>query len=254
MWTAIIIAPVLGFSTYILLARANDSATLTTGLAFSALTLFSLMNDPLDSIIHGSENMMTVVSCFQRIQKYLLEKERSDYRLKHGSLKTDPRDTTPSLVDIEISTERQHTEPCAILQNLSASWSIDKGPILKDLSLEIPSSKTTMIVGPVGSGKSSFLSLLLGEIPEVSGTISTNFTHSAYCSQAPWITFGTIKENIIGTSSWNEAWYNQVIQSCALSTDFQQLPARDDTKVGVRGARLSGGQQMRLVCHLPRSV
>lgn len=245
-----IISPMLCFSTYVLLARANDSATLTTGLAFSALTLFALMIGPLDATIHGSEQLMTVLSCFQRIQKYLLEKERSDYRLKHDSQETDSGATSP-LVDIEISTERQHTEPCIILQNLTASWSLDKEAILNDLSLEIPSSKTTMIVGPVGSGKSSFLSLLLGEIPEVSGTISTNFTHSAYCSQAPWITFGTIKENIVGTCAWNQAWYNQVIQSCALKTDFQQLPARDETKVGVRGTRLSGGQQMRVVCHIP---
>ena len=235
-----------GFGAYILIARANDSATLTNGLAFSALTLFSLLDQPMGAIVNGSEDSMAVVNCFQRIQKHLLERERVDYRLKHAS--SEPPATTFPLIEIETSTEHQHTQPCAILRNLSASWSVDNEPVLKDLNLEIPASKITMIVGPVGSGKSSFLKVLLGEIPECSGTISTSFTHAAYCSQSPWITFGTIQENIIGASSWNQTWYNQVSKMCALQADFRQLPAGDQTKVGVRGSRLSGGQQIRVVC------
>ncbi|KAJ5185124.1 hypothetical protein N7491_007004 [Penicillium cf. griseofulvum] len=235
------IGPVIGFGAYVLIARANDSTTLTNGLAFSALTLFSLLDQPLGAIVNGVEDSMTVVNCFQRIQKHLMEKERIDYRLKHSSENNSASDPL-----IEIETEHQSTQPCAIIRNLSASWSVDNEPVLKDLNLDIPASKTTMIVGPVGSGKSSFLKVLLGEIPEYSGTISTSFTHAAYCSQSPWITFGTIQENILGASSWNQAWYNQVSKECALQSDFLQLSAGDQTKVGVRGSRLSGGQQMRV--------
>ncbi|CAG8415715.1 unnamed protein product [Penicillium salamii] len=242
------LAPVFGFGAYILIARAKDSATLTNGLAFSALTLFSLLDMPMGSIVNGSEDSLAVANCFQRIQKHLLEKERLDYRLSHGNQHSPSRApaTVDSLVDIEDPTEQEINEPCTTLRNVSASWSVDTESVLKDLNLDIPSSQTTMIVGPVGSGKSSFLRVLLGEIPECSGTISTNFTHAAYCSQSPWINFGTIQENIIGSSSWNQARYNRVIKVCALKPDFQQLPAGDQTKVGVHGSRLSGGQQMRV--------
>ncbi|CAG7924068.1 unnamed protein product [Penicillium olsonii] len=242
------LSPVFGFGAYILIARANDSTTLTNGLAFSALTLFSILDMPMGSIVNGSEDSLAVVNCFQRIQKHLLEKEKTDYRLKHGSQNPPsvPPATAARLVDIDVTTEQHPMEPCTTMRNLSASWSVDTESVLKDLNLDIPSSETTMIVGPVGSGKSSLLRVLLGEIPECSGTISTSFTHAAYCNQSPWITFGTIQENIIGGSSWNQALYNQIIQVCALKTDFQQLPSGDQTKVGVRGSRLSGGQQMRV--------
>jgi ABC-type transport system involved in cytochrome bd biosynthesis fused ATPase/permease subunit len=104
-----------------------------------------------------------------------------------------------------------------------------------------------MIVGPVGCGKSTLLRVLLGEVPEVSGIISTTFKNAAYCSQSPWITFGTVRQNIVGASQWDQKWYDTVIQACSLQADLQQLPSGDQTKVGVRGSRLSGGQQMRVV-------
>ncbi|CAG8000629.1 unnamed protein product [Penicillium salamii] len=244
----ITLSPVFGFGAYILIARANDSATLTNSLAFSALTLFSLLDIPMGSIVNASEDSLAVANCFQRIQKHLLEKERLDYRLSLGNRlpPSETQATVGSLVEIEDSIEEQIKEPCAIMRNVSASWSVDTEFVLKDLNLDIPSFQTTMIVGPVGSGKSSFLRVLLGEIPECSGTISTNFTHAAYCNQSPWINFGTIQENIVGSSSWNQARYNRVIKFCALKPDFQQLPAGDQTKVGVHGSRLSGGQQMRV--------
>ncbi|KAJ5361079.1 hypothetical protein N7541_001923 [Penicillium brevicompactum] len=242
------LAPAWGFGAYILIARANNSATLTNGLAFSALTLFSLLDLPMGAIVNGSEDSLAVVNCLQRIQKHLLEKERVDYRLKHGSQTSQSKLATVEspLVNVEVTSAQPLADPCVTIQNLSASWSVDAESVLKDLNIEIPSSQITMIVGPVGSGKSSFLRVLLGEMSELSGTISTNFTNAAYCSQSPWITFGTIQENIIGVSSWNQTWYNQVIQICALQPDFQQFPAGDQTKVGVRGSRLSGGQQMRV--------
>ncbi|CAG8925975.1 unnamed protein product [Penicillium salamii] len=242
------LAPVFGFGAYILIARANDSATLTNSLAFSALTLFSLLDIPMGSIVNASEDSLAVANCFQRIQKHLLEKERLDYRMSHGTQlpPSETQATVGSLVEIEDSIEQQINEPCTIMRNVSASWSVDTESVLKDLNLDIPSFQTTMIVGPVGSGKSSFLRVLLGEIPECSGTISTNFTHAAYCNQSLWINFGTIQENIVGSSSWNQARYNRVVKFCALKPDFQQLPAGDQTKVGVHGSRLSGGQQMRV--------
>lgn len=203
----------------------------------------------MGSIVNASEDSLAVANCFQRIQKHLLEKERLDYRLSLGTRlsSSETQATVSSLVEIEDSIEQQINEPCTVMRNVSASWSVDTESVLKDLNLDIPSFQTTMIVGPVGSGKSSFLRVLLGEIPECSGTISTNFTHAAYCNQSPWINFGTIQENIVGSSSWNQARYNRVIKFCALKPDFQQLPAGDQTKVGVHGSRLSGGQQMRVV-------
>lgn len=234
-------APVFGFGVYILLARVHDGTTLTNGIAFSALTLFSLLDQPMISFVYGSEDLMAVVNCFQRIQKHLLEKERTDCRIVHESQATE-------LIDIDSTDdEGSQCSSSAVIRNLSAAWSVDDEPILKGLDLKIPAEGTTMIVGPVGSGKSTLLKVLLGEVPECTGSISTTFRNAAYCSQSPWITFGTVQQNIVGASQLDQRYYDRIVQACSLQLDLQQLPFGDQTKVGVRGSRLSGGQQMRVV-------
>ncbi|KAJ5587013.1 P-loop containing nucleoside triphosphate hydrolase protein [Penicillium hispanicum] len=234
------LAPVSGFGLYILLAQAHNTTTLTNGIAFSALTLFSLLDYPIISLADGSEDLMAIINCFQRIQKHLLETERADCRLTHGP-------QPPGLIDVDpIGDQLGRHASCAIIRGLSAAWSVDEEPVLTDLSVDIASDQITMVIGPVGCGKSTFLKVLLGEIPECAGVISTTYRNAAYCSQSPWITFGTIQENIVGASQWDRPWYDRIIQACALQVDLQQLPAGDKTKVGVRGSRLSGGQQMRV--------
>lgn len=193
------------------------------------------------SFVIGAEDIMTVTNCFQRIQKHLLELERVDCRLLHD-FQTSP------LIDVETnSSQSTQGSSCAILSNISAGWSVDDDPVLNNLCVEVPAKGTTMIVGPVGCGKSTLLRVLLGEISEISGTISTTFQNAAYCSQSPWIIFGTVQQNIVGASQWDRLWYDRIVQACALQADLQQLPAGDQTKVGVRGSRLSGGQQIRVV-------
>ncbi|OJJ69537.1 hypothetical protein ASPBRDRAFT_198193 [Aspergillus brasiliensis CBS 101740] len=233
------LAPVFGFGVYTVLAWAQNSGALTNSMAFSALTLFYLIDHPLMSIIDGSEDLMAVVNCFQRIQKFLLETERRDYRII--------RSAASGVIDHETSEPHNDGEvPCVIAQDLSAAWSVDDEPVLRSLSFQINPGLITMLVGPVGCRKSTLLKLLLGEVAEVSGTISTNFATAAYCSQTPWITFGTVRQNIVGSCQWDQGWYDTVVQACSLKTDLQQLPAGDETRVGVRGSCLSGGQQMRV--------
>lgn len=193
-------------------------------------------------LVDGSEDFMAVVNCFQRIQKHLSEMERVDHRIT-----CEPQ--VPPLIDVDISENEGSGPFSAILRGLSASWSVDNDPILQNLDFEAPTERITMIVGPVGCGKSTLLKVLLGEVPECTGSLSTTFKHAAYCSQSPWITFGTVQQNIVGASPFDQQWYDRIIQVCSLRLDLQQLPFGDQTKVGVRGSRLSGGQQMRVVCY-----
>ena len=193
------------------------------------------------SFLYGSEDIMAVGNCFQRIQKHLLEKERTDCRIFHESQATE-------LIHIDSTdNDDDQNSSSAVIQNLTAAWSVDDEPILRGLGFKIPAEGTTMIVGPVGSGKSTLLKVLLGEVPECTGSISTTFQNAAYCSQSPWITFGTVQQNIVGASQLDQRYYDRIVQACSLQLDLQQLPFGDHTKVGVRGSRLSGGQQMRVV-------
>ncbi|XP_023243430.1 ATP-binding cassette sub-family C member 9-like [Centruroides sculpturatus] len=107
--------------------------------------------------------------------------------------------------------------------------------------------KLTAIVGPVGSGKSSLLSVLLGELHTLKGNVQWSSTsYVAYVPQKPWLLNATLKENILFGQPYNGRRYHQVIQACALQADINLLPCHDLTEIGERGVNLSGGQRQRI--------
>ena len=107
----------------------------------------------------------------------------------------------------------------------------------------------TIVVGPVGSGKSTFLKALIGETYTLNGKLSLWATRIAFCDQTSWLTNSTIRRNIVGESGvYDEWWYNTVVHACDLETDFAQHSHGDQTMVGSRGVKLSGGQKQRIVC------
>lgn len=130
--------------------------------------------------------------------------------------------------------------------NVDASWTSDyKSKTLADLNIKIKSGKLYAIVGSVGSGKSSILQLLLGELPIYSGDVLINGDVS-YGSQESWLFSGTVRQNILFGLPYDKLRYQDTVKHCALLTDLQQLPHGDKTFVGERGSALSGGQRARV--------
>lgn len=131
----------------------------------------------------------------------------------------------------------------------------DVATVLTNMDLLVRDGELITVVGPVGSGKSSLLLSILGELTCTSGSVCTNGS-IAYCSQQPWIINGTVRENItlFGTDSpeFDASWYDEVIKKCCLSQDLANLSAGDRTEIGERGINLSGGQKARLA--LARAV
>ena len=142
---------------------------------------------------------------------------------------------------------------------------------LKNLNFQASAGKLTAIVGPVGSGKSSLLAALLGEMPLVRGKV-TRHGRVAYVAQTSWIQNGTVRDNILFGLPYDEKQYNRTyiyiyiyklsehlkknmskrivlvhvnnletyiylgtIESCALKDDLSILPAGDQTEIGERG-------------------
>lgn len=79
------------------------------------------------------------------------------------------------------------------------------------------------IVGTVGSGKSSIISALLGEMEKLSGRVNTSGS-IAYVSQQAWIQNASLQDNILFGSPMNRKRYNQVVAACALKPDIEMLP------------------------------
>ena len=153
----------------------------------------------------------------------------------------------PTLISVQKRDEvSQHIQPHVSLADVSCFWNSASGrPALQNVSLRATRGQLVGITGPVGSGKTSLLMSLLGELPVFSGEVSC-IGKLAYVSQTPWVYSGTVRENIIFGMPFIEEKYNKVIEVCDLEKDFQSFPKRDLTEIGQRGVILSGGQRARV--------
>uniref|UniRef100_A0A8B9G5I3 Canalicular multispecific organic anion transporter 1 n=1 Tax=Amazona collaria TaxID=241587 RepID=A0A8B9G5I3_9PSIT len=125
------------------------------------------------------------------------------------------------------------------------AWERDGDAAIRDVNLDITPGSLVAVVGAVGSGKSSLVSAMLGEMEHIKGHINIQGS-LAYVPQQAWIQNATLKDNILFGSELDEARYQQVIKACALLPDLELLPAGDQTEIGEKGINLSGGQKQRV--------
>ncbi|KAJ3413134.1 hypothetical protein HDV05_008472 [Chytridiales sp. JEL 0842] len=118
-------------------------------------------------------------------------------------------------------------------------------PTLRNINLEIPRGKLVAVVGAVGSGKSSLLNAIIGEMKRMQGSIVFSGS-TGYAPQSAWIQNSTLKENITFGREFDQDRYLKVIRDCALEADLKVLPDGDQTSIGERGINLSGGQKQRV--------
>uniref|UniRef100_A0A3P8V7T7 ATP binding cassette subfamily C member 4 (PEL blood group) n=1 Tax=Cynoglossus semilaevis TaxID=244447 RepID=A0A3P8V7T7_CYNSE len=139
------------------------------------------------------------------------------------------------------------TKACIIeIKDLRCYWdkSLDT-PTLHNLSFSVRPEQLVAVIGPVGAGKSSLLSAILGELSHECGKIKIN-GELTYTSQQPWILPGTIRSNILFGKEFDPQKYDKILTVCALKKDLEQLPGGDSVIVGDRGMNLSGGQKARI--------
>ncbi|KAH9424705.1 Multidrug resistance-associated protein 7 [Dermatophagoides pteronyssinus] len=121
---------------------------------------------------------------------------------------------------------------------------------LENINLKILKRKPIAITGRVGSGKSTLIKCLLNELIKRDGQLKINqcFQRQAigYVSQEPWIQDTTIRKNILFGKEFDPQFYNEIIDACQLSDDFQQFQSGDQTLIGNHGQTLSGGQKSRI--------
>ncbi|KAG1660360.1 Multidrug resistance-associated protein 1 [Nymphon striatum] len=207
-------------ATYVLVDEKN---ILTPNVAFVSLALFNIIRVPMMLLPSAFSSVIQALVSIKRLNKFLNAEE----------------------LDCEVLASEDLTVPLSI-ENGSFSWgTINKEPVLKNISINVKSDELVAVVGRVGSGKSSLLSAFLGEMKKQSGTIKR--TRSvAYVPQQAWILNDSIKNNITFSSGYNHIRYREVIKACALQPDLDVLPAGDQTEIGEKGVNISGGQKQRV--------
>ncbi|KAL3283447.1 hypothetical protein HHI36_006592 [Cryptolaemus montrouzieri] len=196
-------------------------------IVFPVTMLFSLMMSTLSGTLssimyYGAETFISI----KRLEAILILKEKE-------TLTVDPS---------------ANNNIC--LRHVQASWESNI-PTLKDLNMNIAPGSFFAIIGPVASGKSSLLKLLIGELISSSGTIHIPGTIS-YAAQESWLFGASIKKNILFGNEFDKYRYQNIIKICALEKDLQQFPKGDETNVADRGVSLSGGQRARI--NLARAI
>uniref|UniRef100_A0A8C9TYH6 Cystic fibrosis transmembrane conductance regulator n=1 Tax=Scleropages formosus TaxID=113540 RepID=A0A8C9TYH6_SCLFO len=118
-------------------------------------------------------------------------------------------------------------------------------PVLKNISLYLEKGNMLAVAGSTGSGKSSLLMMILGELVPSEGKIKHSGRVS-FSPQTPWIMPGTIRDNITFGLAYDEHRYTSVVRACQLEEDFALLPDKDKTSLIEGGVTLSGGQRARI--------
>ncbi|KAG0334412.1 hypothetical protein BG004_000426, partial [Podila humilis] len=168
----------------------------------------------------------------------------------------DPSPDTESILTSTSSSSAADAAAAAEIEQLDQGSSDHTGSVhssedehatfaLKNIQLSIPRGQLVAIVGAVGSGKSSLLNALVGEMRKTSGAMEYGGT-IGYCPQSAWIQNATVKDNILFGLPLDEERYQRVIRDCALERDIEILPDGDLTEIGERGINLSGGQKQRV--------
>ena len=132
------------------------------------------------------------------------------------------------------------------IEFIDCSFAYGEKVVLSQISLVINPGEFVAVIGPVGSGKSSLLLSIMGELSLTSGKFRGDNSLAYTGSLDSWLFNGTIRENIIFGQDYNEDWYIKVLESCCLLQDLQSFTGGDKTEIGQRGVNLSGGQRSRI--------
>lgn len=256
MWQCVLIflinlGPLLlacvAFSVYVW----ENGTNIRASVLFTSLGLFDQLDEAVAFLPLLQMYLVEAWTSCVRLEKYLTQTDKEDIAIPGDTVALD--NATVAWPKIEDS-DGDSTEPR------------DAHSMLKDVSVEFPTGKLSVVTGKTGSGKSLLLAALLGEVKLVSGTIRVPTqppipadapksipasgwvipSLTSFVSQTPWIESGTVKENIVFGLPFDETRYQKVLHACALGRDIELLVDGDLTEVGPKGVTLSGGQRWRV--------
>ncbi|TGJ88504.1 hypothetical protein E0Z10_g256 [Xylaria hypoxylon] len=244
-----IAARLLLFGAYGIVAHINGSDSLSVSQATSSLALIILVSKPLADILVAIPQGWSALGCFQRIQTFINDMPHEGQQAVSEADDVTSNEHYNGAAGIQLDPIRSDIRRGnIILENASFGWSQSSQNLVSDATVRIDSAETglTILTGPVGCGKSTFLKGILRETPYCRGHVGNLPSRAAFCDQTPWIISGSIRANIIAESEYDEAWYQSVVKACALEIDINRLSHGDLTVVGSKGVKLSGGQKQRI--------
>ncbi|KIN03816.1 hypothetical protein OIDMADRAFT_193722 [Oidiodendron maius Zn] len=273
-----IFASMLAFITYSL-----TNHDLNPAYIFSSLALFNSLRLPLNLLPMVIGQVTDAWSSIQRIQEYLMSEEQDenanfdikapdavqmenadftwertatpdksnpgakkpgDAATKAGK-KTEKQAKRDKKAAIETKKSEAPSSGEITPDNASTLVEVREPFKLHNMNCSIGRNELVAVIGSVGSGKSSLLAALAGDMRNTRGKVTIG-ANRAFCPQYAWIQNATVQENILFGKEMDKEWYRRVVDACALRPDFEMLPNGDQTEIGERGITVSGGQKQRI--------
>ncbi|KAF8934648.1 hypothetical protein BGZ52_003729 [Haplosporangium bisporale] len=207
---------------------------MTTDIVFPSIALLNLLQFPLSMFPDVISSSVEAYVALGRVYKFLISAE------------VDP--------DAIIFEDRRHSSSgfqtasdkyAIIATDASYSWYKNGNPVISGINFALKNNCLLTVIGRVGSGKSSLVAALCGDLERVSGEIRIRGS-VVFVPQQAWIMNDTLRANILFGNSYDPALYEQTIEACCLQPDFDMLLGGDMTEIGERGINLSGGQKARV--------
>ncbi|GER47317.1 ABC transporter C family member 3 [Striga asiatica] len=220
-WASPTLVSVVTFSVCIVL-----KIPLTSGRVLSALATFRILQEPIYNLPELISMIAQTKVSIDRVQNFITEEDQKrlvNYRAP----------SFPGFVAVEI-------EPGEF------AWHAKRPTIKITEKVRIAKGSKVAVCGSVGSGKTSFLCSIIGEIPRISGSSVKTYGSKAFVPQSAWIQTGTVRENVLFGKEMKRDFYESVVDACALNRDFEMWADGDLCVVGERGMNLSGGQKQRI--------
>ena len=260
-----VFASMLSFITYSLSQHVLNPAPI-----FSSLALFNSLRMPLNLLPMVIGQVTDAWASVGRIQDFMMAEEQEDdfnwdmegeqaVVVEHADFTWERTSTQNAdekgLVSKKQSKEikKEKEEATKAKKHSSGTDGADSASTLTEaapfqlhgMDFSVGRSELIAVIGGVGSGKSSLLAALAGDMRRTRGSVTMGAAR-AFCPQYAWIQNATVKENILFGKDYDHKWYNEVIDACALRPDLEMLPNGDQTEIGERGITVSGGQKQRL--------
>ena len=214
-------------TTFVVYITADpENHILTAEKVFSCIAIFNVLRVPLYLFPMFFMETVKLFISLRRISKFLECTE-----IENNYISENCRDN----LSFEIS-------------NASFNWNekSEEMPVLNNINLQASKGELIAVIGKVGSGKSSLLASIIGDMNCNKGELRFSNKSLSYVSQQAWIQNKTLKENILFGNIEKKEFYEKVLKACALSQDLNILSSGDATEIGENGVNLSGGQKQRV--------
>ncbi len=226
----------LGVSTFVLFValavHAWRGEKLDAALIFTCISLFGLLEGPFGELSRLISRYTQALVGARRILNFLSQEEVQE--------KTGRLDESGKAAGVHV-------------ESLTVSYKDAASAVLKNISFAVAPGKSLAVVGPVGSGKSSLIYTLLGEIPTSAGVI--DFTgldaddlrpRIAYVPQEAYIVNASLLENLKFGEDVSGEELRRSLHNACLDKDLKEWKAGLRTEIGEKGVNLSGGQKQRV--------